>query len=61
MSASIGISTLRGREAADLLEEADRFLYEAKRAHPAAASVHFNPHKRAKAASRRRGARIATL
>lgn len=36
---SIGISTFNGEESVDLLEDADRFLYEAKRAHPA--SVRF--------------------
>jgi diguanylate cyclase (GGDEF)-like protein len=37
-SVSIGISTLANGEAADLLEDADRFLYRAKRAHLRAGS-----------------------
>jgi diguanylate cyclase (GGDEF)-like protein len=38
---SIGMSTLAGGGPSDLLEEADRFLYRAKRSHPSSASIHF--------------------
>jgi diguanylate cyclase (GGDEF)-like protein len=39
VTASIGLSTLRQRDEHDLLAEADRLLYQAKRAHPAPESV----------------------
>jgi diguanylate cyclase (GGDEF)-like protein len=51
ISVSIGISTLTGGDAADLLEDADRFLYEAKRADPAPASVRFEASNDAGAAT----------
>ncbi|MDX6413554.1 MAG: hypothetical protein QOH23_964 [Gaiellaceae bacterium] len=38
-SVSIGVSTLAGGAVCDLFDEADRFLYQAKRSHPATASV----------------------
>lgn len=46
---SIGISTHDRGEAADLLEAADRFLYQAKRSHPA--SARFQPSDRPNASS----------
>ncbi len=42
-SASIGISTLQGGQAHNLLADADRFLYQAKRAHPAPRSIRLTP------------------
>jgi diguanylate cyclase (GGDEF)-like protein len=39
VTASIGVSTLRHRDEHDLLAEADRLLYQAKRAHPAPHAV----------------------
>ena len=41
LTVSIGMSTLTGGGPTELLKEADRFLYEAKRSHPAAASIGF--------------------
>ena len=41
VTASIGISTLRQHDDHDLFEEADRLLYQAKRAHPSPQSVHL--------------------
>jgi diguanylate cyclase (GGDEF)-like protein len=38
-SASIGISTLQAEQTNDLLAEADRFLYQAKRSHPSSRSI----------------------
>jgi diguanylate cyclase (GGDEF)-like protein len=38
-TASIGIATLEAGGASDLFAEADRFLYEAKRSHPACRSI----------------------
>jgi diguanylate cyclase (GGDEF)-like protein len=38
-SASIGISSLRGGQTHDLLADADRFLYQAKRSHPTPRSI----------------------
>jgi len=42
-TASIGVSSLRERRDHDLLAEADRLLYQAKRAHPAPESIRLNP------------------
>ena len=42
-TASIGISTLQAAGANDLLAEADRFLYQAKRSHPASRSIRLTP------------------
>jgi diguanylate cyclase (GGDEF)-like protein len=42
-AASIGISTLQGGDASDLLVQADRFLYQAKRSHPAPRSIRLTP------------------
>jgi diguanylate cyclase (GGDEF)-like protein len=44
-TASIGVSSLRERRDHDLLAEADRLLYQAKRAHPAPESIRLNPPK----------------
>ena len=41
VSASIGMSTFTGGAAGDLLCDADRFLYEAKRSHPTSRSIAF--------------------
>lgn len=42
VSVSIGMSTHELGTDTDLLEEADRFLYEAKRSHPATTSIQFH-------------------
>jgi diguanylate cyclase (GGDEF)-like protein len=41
-TASIGVSTLREKRDYDLLADADRLLYQAKRAHPAPESIRLN-------------------
>jgi diguanylate cyclase (GGDEF)-like protein len=53
---SIGASTLRERRDHDLLAEADRLLYQAKRAHPAPQSIrlHTPPDQHLPNASRKR-------
>lgn len=42
-TASIGVSTLRERPDHNLLAEADRLLYQAKRAHPTPQSIRLQP------------------
>jgi len=42
-SASIGISSLQGGQPHNLLADADRFLYQAKRSHPAPRSIRLTP------------------
>ena len=41
VSVSVGTSSFAGGAASQLLESADRFLYGAKRAHPASASIQY--------------------
>jgi diguanylate cyclase (GGDEF)-like protein len=41
VSVSVGSSSFAGGAASELLETADRFLYRAKRSHPASAAIHF--------------------